>query len=166
MCRRPVPFNWLRMLTLMERQAGWAERLSAQVAPFSMVRTERCATVITEGLCGAPTRCTELILHPSNLNDSAQKIAHVSQNYTTGADASPSPLSQQLPRLNQLLHGPRRRERTAIDNATLTICPLVKVQDGGRAQPRKMLGDLLEMLTFEYVVWFAGAGTPRHGHRF
>jgi hypothetical protein len=74
--------------------------------------------------------------------------------------------SEQLPRLNQLLHGPRWRERTAIDDATLTIRPLVKVQNGGRAQPPKMLGDLLEVLPAEHLVRLTESATPRHGERF
>jgi hypothetical protein len=78
-CLSRVPFDWLRMLTLMERQAGLAEFLGAQLAMFGMSWAQRCAAVVAQGFCGATTRCTELILHPSNLNDSAQEIAHVSQ---------------------------------------------------------------------------------------
>ena len=93
-------------------------------------------------------------------------IREISRTHAVTGDTGMKRLPQQLPRLNQLLHGPRRGKRTAIDNATLTIRPLVKIQDGGRTQPRKMLADLFEMITAEHVIRFAETGTPRHGQRF
>ena len=164
MCCRPVLSSWLRILNSDEMTDMTYRRLRGTI------HSVRCD--LSRAMCRS--RSTRFLrsdhklyradpppLEPQRLrtkNSSCQP-----KTIPLWADASPSPLPLPLPRLNELLHGPRWGERTAIDNATLTIRPLVKVQNGGRAQPREMLGDLFEVLTAQYVVWFAETGTPRHG---
>jgi hypothetical protein len=45
-----------------------------------MVRTQRGAAVVAECLRRAGTGCAKLILHPSNLNNSANEVVHEQEN--------------------------------------------------------------------------------------
>ena len=64
------------MLTLMKWETRRAERVGAQGAAFCVVRAERSSAVVAESLCGTATGYAQLILQPSSLDNSADKIVH------------------------------------------------------------------------------------------
>jgi hypothetical protein len=77
--RRRLPDTMKRRFDHLIRQdLAYSERVlrRAQGAPFSVVRTERRAAVVAESLCGTATGYAQLILQPSSLDNSADKIIH------------------------------------------------------------------------------------------
>jgi hypothetical protein len=58
----------------------------------------------------------------------------------------PPPVSQQLPRRDQLLHRSCGRKRAAVDDRTFSIGSLINLAHGGLAQNGKVTRDLFQVL--------------------
>lgn len=72
------------------------------------------------------------------------------------------PLPQLLPRLNELLHGPCCGECAAVNDSTIPVRTLVKVEHRVRTQAREVLAKLFQILTTEHIFGFVELWPPSH----
>jgi len=72
---------------------------------------------------------------------------------------------QLFPCLDKLLHGSRCGEGTAVNDSTIAVRTLIKVEHCMRIQAGEVLAQLFQMLTAEHIFGFVELRPPSHdGH--